>query len=133
MFLFTELIRLTFQGMVFYFPLTLLLLAIWFWALIYSYKRPENKDCHFLRGCFSTFITPFGLIVIAALFPNTGSSDLAGAIVLTSFVFHVAITIYFVNLWPNALGSIIASAALSGYVLLGAAFVSVQAIHGDWL
>jgi hypothetical protein len=123
--LFEQLLRFTFSLMAFCFPLTLALFVCWVWTLISTAKVTENRDCHFLRGCFATFITPIVLFLFGEIFANSGSNYLGNFIALASFGFHVALFAFLVKLWPDAINAIIASAAMSGYLLLIAAFVSV--------
>lgn len=130
---FLELIRVTFFFPISWLPFVLLLFAPWVGALIYSCKRPENKDCHFLRGCFAAFITPFGLLLFASVFGNSGEDSSANLVPLASLLFHIAINILFARLWPYAFLAIFASFALSGLMLLGAVFISLCAISGAWL
>ncbi len=117
----------------FCFPLTIALFGVWAWILVSAAKATENKDCHFLCGCFATFITPFGLILCGVIFANSDSETLTNLILLGSFGFHIALSAYLVKLWPAAINAIIASAVMSGYILLVTAFASAQAIKGDWL
>jgi|SRR5579872_4829118 len=126
--LLVELIRVAFC-----FPLTLVLFGFWAWILISTARKNANRNCRFLLGCFTTFISPFGLLLFSVMFANFGSEALATLVPLAAFGFHVALSTYLVKLWPTAISAIIASAVMSGYMLLAAAFVSVQAIQGDWL
>lgn len=119
------------QLMVFLFPVTLLLVVFWVLAIASTPNRTENG--HFLRGCLATFITPLGIILFSAAFTNSGFQTLANITVLVSLIFHFALSVYLVTQWPNGTRAIIASAVVSGYMALAAAFIGVQAVAGDWL
>jgi hypothetical protein len=121
------------QLMIFCFPVSLLLLGFWVWAMATTCRRPEYADSNIMAGCLAKFLTPIGVLVAGAAFTDCGSDTVANMTGFGSILLHIGLSIFLFAKWPNALRAVFASLALSGYMGLVANFVASQAVIGIWL